>query len=122
MPLHTGGGQESGRRAGTENLPGISGFAAACASAADRLDDYGGVAALRDAAERRLRAIAPDAVVYCSDVAPLANTLCIAMPGVAPATQVMALDLARVMVSARAPCSSGQGRRNHVLHGHVVHA
>jgi cysteine desulfurase len=115
MPLHTGGGQERGRRAGTENLPGIAGFATACAGAADRLDDYGAVAALRDAAERRLGAIAPDAVAYGSDVARLPNTLCIAMPGVAAAKQVMALDLAGVMVSAGAACSSGKVRRSHVL-------
>ncbi len=115
MPLHTGGGQERGRRAGTENLPGIAGFGAACASAADGLGDYGAIAALRDAAERRLGAIAPDAVVYGGDVARLPNTLCIAMPGVAAATQVMALDLAGVMVSAGAACSSGKVRRSHVL-------
>ncbi|HKW53671.1 MAG TPA: aminotransferase class V-fold PLP-dependent enzyme, partial [Stellaceae bacterium] len=115
MPLHTGGGQERGRRAGTENLPGIAGFGAACAVAADRLNDYRDVSALRDAAERRLLAIAPDAAVYGSDVARLPNTLCIAMPGVAAATQVMALDLAGVMVSAGAACSSGKVKRGHVL-------
>ena len=115
MPLHMGGGQERGRRAGTENLPGIAGFGAACVSAAERLDDYSAVAALRDAAERRLIAIAPDAVIYGGDVARLPNTLCLAMPGIAAATQVMALDLAGVMVSAGAACSSGKVRRSHVL-------
>src|SRR6266851_3825952 len=74
---HAGGAQERGRRAGTENLPGIAGFGAACGSAADGLGDYGAIAALRDAAERRLGAIAPDAVVYGGDVARLPNTLCI---------------------------------------------
>jgi len=88
---------------------------AACASATDHLDDYGAVAALRDAAERRLGAIAPDAVVYGGDVARLPNTLCIAMPGVAAATQVMAARPCRLMVSAGAACSSGKVRRSHVL-------
>jgi cysteine desulfurase len=115
MPLQTGGGQERGRRAGTENLPGIAGFGAACAGAVEHLDEYGAVAALREVAERRLTAIAPDAAVYGGDVARLPNTLCIAMPGVAAATQVMALDLAGVMVSAGAACSSGKVRRSHVL-------
>jgi len=115
MALLTGGGQERGRRAGTENLPGIAGFGTACSVASDRLGDYRAVAALRDAAARRLVAIAPDAVIYGGDIARLPNTLCIAMPGVASATQVMALDLAGVMVSAGAACSSGKVKRSHVL-------
>jgi cysteine desulfurase len=114
VPLYAGG-QERGRRAGTENLPGIAGFGAACAKAADRLDDYRAVASLRDAGERRLGAIAPDAVIYGGDVARLPNTLCLTMPGVAATTQVMALDLAGVMVSAGSACSSGKVRRSHVL-------
>ena len=114
-PLQTGGGQERGRRAGTENLPGIAAFGAASAAASQRLDDYRAIALLRDAAERRLMAIAPDATVHGGDVARLPNTLSIAMPGVASATQVMALDLAGVMVSAGAACSSGKVKRSHVL-------
>jgi cysteine desulfurase len=111
----TGGGQERGRRAGTENLPGIVGFGVACALAARGLDGYAEVAALRDMAERRLVAMAPDAAVYGADAARLPNTLAIAMPGVSAPTQVMALDLAGVMVSAGAACSSGKLRRSHVL-------
>jgi cysteine desulfurase len=84
-------------------------------AASDRLGDYRAVALLRDAAERRIRAIAPDAVVYGNEGARLPNTLCVAMPGVASATQVMALDLAGVMVSAGAACSSGKVKRSHVL-------
>ncbi|HEX7967362.1 MAG TPA: cysteine desulfurase family protein [Stellaceae bacterium] len=112
--VQTGGGQERGRRAGTENLPGIVGFGAACA-VAGRLVDSEAVAMLRDAAQRQLTAIAPDALVYGADVTRLPNTLSIAMPGVAASTQVMALDLAGVMVSAGAACSSGKVRRSHVL-------
>ncbi len=111
----TGGGQERGRRAGTENLPGIVGFGAACAAAAARFGDSERVAMLRDRAQRRLTAIAPDAVVYGAAVARLPNTLSIAMPGVPASTQVMAFDLAGVMVSAGAACSSGKVRRSHVL-------
>jgi len=113
--LQTGGGQERGRRGGTENLPGIVGFGAACAAAAQEVDGYAGVAHLRDAAERRLTAIAPEARVYGGDMARLANTLCLGLPGVPAATQVMALDLAGVMVSAGSACSSGKVRRSHVL-------
>ena len=113
-PVQRGGGQERGRRAGTENLPGIAGFAAAAVAARDLSTDAA-VAALRDDAEARLLAIAPDARVFGAEAARLPNTLCIAMPGVAASTQVMALDLAGVMVSAGAACSSGKVRPSRVL-------
>jgi cysteine desulfurase len=111
-PVQAGGGQERGRRAGTENLPGIVGFgAAALADAAA----YGRIAALRDATERRLSALAPDAHILGMEAPRLPNTICIAMPGVPAATQVMALDLDGVMVSAGSACSSGKVKRSHVL-------
>ncbi len=118
--LQTGGGQERGRRAGTENLPGIVGFAAAAAAASARLDDYAAVALLRDEAERRLTAIAPEAPVHAAAAPRLPNTLSIGMPGVAASTQVMALDLAGVMVSAGAACSSGKIPRSRVLDAMAV--
>jgi cysteine desulfurase len=115
MPLQTGGGQERGRRAGTENVPGIVGFGRSCALAADGLGAYGRLADLRDRAERQLREVAPAARVFGADDPRLSNTLCITMPGVPAATQVIALDLAGVMVSAGAACSSGKVRPSHVL-------
>jgi cysteine desulfurase len=114
-PLIRGGGQERGNRAGTENLSGIAGFGAACAAAGAGLGAYRRVAELRDLAEARLKKIAPDAVVFAADAPRLPNTLCIAMPGMPASTQVMALDLALVMVSAGSACSSGKVRRSHVL-------
>jgi cysteine desulfurase len=114
-PLQTGGGQERGRRAGTENLPGIVGFGCAAEIARRELPDIGHLAALRDDAERRLQAVAPTARIFGSGTQRLPNTLCIGMPGVPAETQVMALDLAGVMVSAGAACSSGKVRASHVL-------
>ncbi|HEX3499086.1 MAG TPA: cysteine desulfurase family protein [Stellaceae bacterium] len=114
-PLQAGGGQERGRRAGTENVPGIVGFGRACTLAAEGLAAYGRLADLRDHAERQLLALAPAARVFGALSPRLANTLCITMPGVPAATQVMALDLAGVMVSAGAACSSGKVRPSHVL-------
>ena len=111
----TGGGQERGRRGGTENLPGIIGFGAACAAVARAPSEGGRVRRLRDRAEALLTTIAPDAPIYGRDAPRLDNTLAIGMPGVAASTQVMALDLAGVMVSAGAACSSGKVRRSHVL-------
>jgi cysteine desulfurase len=109
-----GGGQERGRRAGTENVAGIAGFGAAAHSAAD-LSQMGAIARLRDATEARLRNIAPRAVVFGAKAARLPNTICVAMPGVAAETQVMALDLAGIAVSAGAACSSGKVKASHVL-------
>jgi len=106
-----GGGQESNRRAGTENVAGIAGFGAAAEAAGNGLD----VANLRDRLEAELVKIAPQAVVYGASAARLPNTTCISMPGVRAETQVMALDLAGVCVSAGAACSSGKVSRSVVL-------
>jgi cysteine desulfurase len=114
-PTLPGGGQERGRRAGTENLLGIVGFGAAAQAARRGIADHRAVASLRDNAESRLLAIAPAARVFAATVPRLANTLCIAMPDTAAVTQIMALDLAGVMVSAGAACSSGKVKRSHVL-------
>ena len=114
-PLLHGGRQEMGRRAGTENAAGIVGFGVAAELAADDLADADRVAGLRGEVERRIRAIAPEAVVF-GDAAPrLCNTTCIALPGTAGETQVMALDLAGVAVSAGSACSSGKVTASHVL-------
>jgi cysteine desulfurase len=115
QPLIKGGGQERMRRGGTENFAGIVGFGVAAELAAGGLGTNQAVARLRNAAEERLVAIAPDATVFASAVPRLPNTLNIAMPRVAAATQVIGLDLAGVMVSAGAACSSGKVTRSHVL-------
>jgi len=114
-PLLRGGGQEYRRRAGTENLPGIAGFGAAAAAAAGEITVYDRVAALRDRLETEIAAIAPDAVVLGTAAPRLPNTSAIAMPGIAAETQVVALDLDGVMVSAGAACSSGKVGPSHVL-------
>lgn len=108
-----GGGQELGRRAGTENLPGIVGFARA-AELLD-LDAAAAVAALRDGLEARILQDVPQAVIFGRDAPRLPNTICVAVPGAASETQVMALDLAGVAVSAGSACSSGKVRQSHVL-------
>ena len=114
-PLLRGGGQEHGRRAGTENLVGITGFAAAAVAAAEQIAVYDRVRALRDLLEAAITKLAPDAVVLGAAATRLPNTTAIAMPGVAAETQVIALDLDGVMVSAGAACSSGKVGPSHVL-------
>lgn len=107
-----GGGQERGLRAGTENVAGIAGFGAAARMALAELSDMPAVAKMRDALEGRLDAAA---TVLGREAPRVANTSCIAMPGVAAETQVMAFDLAGVAISAGAACSSGKVRVSHVL-------
>ena len=114
-PALHGGGQERGRRAGTENLAGIAGFGAAAAVAVGELADVRRVAGLRDALEARIHAARPEARIFGRDAARLANTTCVALAGLPAETQVMVLDLAGVAVSAGAACSSGKLRPSTVL-------
>lgn len=113
-PLVAGGGQERGRRGGTEPLPAIAGFAAA-AAAAGSPEEAGRLALLRARLEAGVLAAGPDAVVVGADAPRLPNTSCILLPGVPAESQVIALDLAGVRVSAGAACSSGKVARSHVL-------
>jgi cysteine desulfurase len=112
--LQHGGGQERGRRGGTENVPGISGFGAAAESLQKLPEPLAdSQRAWRDAAAARLKAAG---AVVVGEAAPrLAATLCVATRGFASDLQVMALDLAGVMVSAGAACSSGKVKASAVL-------
>jgi cysteine desulfurase len=106
-----GGGQEARRRAGTENVPGIAGFGAAAAEAQDGLP----MDVLRNRLEASLVATAGGVEIFGSGAPRLCNTTCVSMPGVRAETQVIALDLAGVCVSAGAACSSGKVGRSAVL-------
>lgn len=110
-PLIAGGGQERGRRGGTEALPAIAGFGAAIGAPYDAAR----MAALRDAIEAGIRELAPEAVIAGTGAPRLPNTSLIILPGAAAETQVIALDLAGIRVSAGAACSSGKVARSHVL-------
>ena len=114
-PIIRGGGQELGRRAGTENLAGIAGFAAAAETVLKRLDAMAGHGSMRDAFEKTLRTHADDAVVFAHDVPRLPNTSCFSAAGLNAETMVIALDLAGFSVSSGSACSSGKVARSHVL-------
>jgi cysteine desulfurase len=110
--LH-GGGQERGLRAGTENVGGIAGFGAAAEASARDLPRLGTDSADRDALEQIV--VGAGATVLGQGAMRLPQTLCFAMPGFAAELQVISLDLAGVMVSAGAACSSGKVKASHVV-------
>jgi cysteine desulfurase len=115
QPLMRGGGQERSRRGGTENVAGVAGFGAAAEAATRDLDAVARLSALRDRLERDLCRLAPEARVFGAGAPRLPNTSCFAVPGLSGETQVMALDLAGVAVSAGSACSSGRVQASHVL-------
>ncbi|MBB5371870.1 cysteine desulfurase family protein [Acidocella aromatica] len=108
-PLMRGGGQELGRRGGTPPLPAIAALAVVLGEPyeAER------IAAYRDAMEAA--AIASGAVVMGAGAPRLPNTICLALPGVRADTQLIALDMAGIAVSAGSACSSGKVTSSHVL-------
>jgi cysteine desulfurase len=112
-PLLAGGGQERGRRPGTHNVAGIAGFAAAVEAATS--EDTADLAGWRDALEERVRGETNAIRVIGGDAPRVAGVSCLACPGFAAETQVIALDLAGVSVSAGAACSSGKVAPSHVL-------
>ena len=112
--LH-GGGQEKGRRCGTENVGGIAGFAAAVEAAYAAPQEAAHVRALRDRAEEIIKAVAADVKIWGERAERLPNTLCLSAPGWNSEIQVIAMDLAGFAVSAGAACSSGKVRKSRVL-------
>ena len=115
--LIRGGGQEGGRRGGTENLIGILGFAAAATAAQKELDAglWDQVAARRDALEERLLSAAPGAIIAGKGTKRLPNTICLLTSDWKGETQVMQMDLAGFAISAGSACSSGKVRASGVL-------
>jgi cysteine desulfurase len=108
-PLIAGGGQERGRRGGTPALHAIAGFAAAATASQGAAH----LAVLRDSIETA--AVGLGAIVCGAGAPRLPNTTCLALPGIRADTQVIALDLDGVAVSAGAACSSGKVAASHVL-------
>jgi cysteine desulfurase len=114
--LVRGGGQERGRRAGTENVVGIVGFGVAAELAGRDLErEAGRLRRLRDACEAELLRIAPNTVVFGASVERLPNTLAFAIPGVRAETALIHVDLEGVALSSGSACSSGKVKPSHVL-------
>jgi len=114
-PLMRGGGQERGRRAGTENVAGIAGFGAATRAASRVLEkDQSRLETLRNRLESGLREM-EGVVVFAGKVPRLPNTTLFTAPGVKAETAVIAFDLEGIAVSSGSACSSGKVQPSHVL-------
>ena len=112
-----GGGQEMGRRAGTENVVAIAGFGAAAEAAAADLATgvWQRVEKIRNILETALETGSKDIIFIGRHAERLPNTSCFAVPGWKGETQVMQLDLAGFAVSAGSACSSGKVKASRVL-------
>jgi cysteine desulfurase len=114
-PLLRGGGQELGRRAGTENVAGIAGFGAAVKAAMDALAiDATRLESLRNRLESGL-VLTPGVIVFSRDAPRLPNTTLFTVPGLKAETAVIGFDLAGFAVSSGSACSSGKVQPSHVL-------
>ena len=115
-PLIEGGGQEKGRRGGTENLPGIASFGAALAA---HLETGSAASArmqkLQSRLETGLRGVSPEVTIFSSEVYRLPNTTLFTAPGMKAETAVIAFDLEGMAVSSGSACSSGKVKPSHVL-------
>jgi len=108
--LTPGGGQERKRRSGTENVPGITGFAAALGGI-----DFAALRPLRDGFEHELHERMPDVKVFAEDAPRTPNTSMFCVPGLDGETLLMQLDLAGFAVASGSACSSGKRDPSHVL-------
>jgi cysteine desulfurase len=104
-----GGGQELRRRAGTENVPAISGFAAAVAEGVTDSRP------LRDKLESELEELSPGIQIFGRQMERVGNTSCFALAEVSADAALISLDLDGVSVSSGSACSSGKVGRSHVL-------
>ena len=110
-PLLYGGGQEKNMRSGTENVPGILGFGAACEAQSRNLRErLRAMEALRDRCLEGLAEI-PGVEVIGAHAAP--HVICLAVPGVRSQGLIGALEQQEIYVSAGSACS--RGHRSHVL-------
>ena len=115
LPLVSGGGQEGGRRAGTENLPGVVGFGVAAELAhGEQAAHAAAMRELRDELERRVASL-PGITLFAADAERLPNTTFLAMAGMEGETLQMGLDRQGIAVATGSACHSGSTEPSHVL-------
>ena len=115
-PILTGGRQERGRRAGTENVPALVGLGVAARLASERLASAGSrITALRDRLEHGILERVPGTTVNGDRERRVPNTTNISFEAVEGESLVIALDLEGIAVSTGSACSSGTLEPSHVL-------
>lgn len=114
-PLITGGGQEKGHRAGTENVAGVVGFGAAAREVLAELPRVDALRERRDSIEQHLLASDSSVEIFGLGADRLPNTTFFALPGLKAETAQIAFDLGGVALSAGSACSSGKVGPSHVL-------
>jgi cysteine desulfurase len=116
VPILHGGGQEFGRRSGTENVLGVAGLARALELAvAEEPERAPRIAQLRDRLETGIRATIPDIRVNGAGAPRFAKILNVSFAEVESEALLIRLDLAGVAVSAGSACTSGTLEPSHVI-------
>ncbi len=116
QPFFLGGAQEDGRRAGTENLPGIVGFGKACEAAARDLPGFSGRSTpLRDRLIRGILTLYPDAVFHGHPAERLPGHVSVSLPGFEAEQLVLGLDLQGIAVGVGSACTTLAMKGSHVL-------
>jgi len=114
-PLVEGGGQERGRRSGTENVWGIAGFGRSAEMAREHALDTAGVLALRERLVDGVLAGIPDCRLNGDRQRRLVGNANFTFPGADGESLILALDREGFAVSAGAACTTGQVEPSHVL-------
>ncbi len=114
-PIISGGGQEGGLRAGTENLIGITGFGKAAELAVKRLPEADRIRSMRDRLELGITKLIPEAKINGHKEERLPNTLNVSLPGMRGESVVLALDRKGVALSSGSACRSGSPEPSHAL-------
>jgi cysteine desulfurase len=116
LPLIVGGGQENGRRGGTENVPSIVGLGKAAERAAECLpEEKTQVRAMRDRFENAILETVPGASVNGADAARLPNTSSFLFAGIESPAALLILDRHHLCCSAGSACRTGSQEASHVL-------
>lgn len=112
--IFKGGGQERGRRAGSENLEGIVGFGEFASNIEKSIASFEQIDKVRQFIEKEIEQISPSSIIGQHSHR-LPNTICITMPNKGSELQQIAFDLKGIAISTGAACSSGKISRSHVL-------
>ena len=119
-PFMVGGGQERGRRGGTENVPGIVGLGQAAELAREALGGMAQVEALRDGLEAAILARIPDVAIHGAGSPRLPNTAMVSFRGLEGEALLLRLNERGICVSTGSACSTGQKEPSHVLRAMAV--